>query len=51
MSESLGYFEGTCLDRELAPKDPALGPMGLPHWLGGCTSVRWWSEDLAAAIG
>lgn len=21
----------TCLDRELAPKDPALGPMGLPH--------------------
>lgn len=42
---------GTCLDRELAPKDPALGPIGLPPWLEGCTSVRRWSGDLAAAIG
>lgn len=42
---------GTCLDRELAPNDPALGPIGLPPWLEGCTSVRRWSGDLAAAIG
>lgn len=42
---------GTCLDRELAPKDPAIGPIGLPPWLEGCTSVRRWSGDLAAAIG
>lgn len=43
--------KGTCLDRELAPKDPALGPIGLSAWLGGCTSVRRWSGDFAAAIG
>lgn len=43
--------QGTCLDRELAPNDPALGPMGLPPWLEGCSSVRRWSGDLAAAIG
>lgn len=42
---------GTCLDRELAPKDPELGPMGLPPWLEGWANVIRWSGDLAAAIG
>lgn len=51
LSELIILNQGTCLDRELAPKDPALGPMGLPPWLEGCTSVRRWSGDLAAAIG
>ncbi|PWA30996.1 hypothetical protein CCH79_00010657 [Gambusia affinis] len=44
---SLGIY----LDRELAPKDPALGPIGLPPWLEGCTSVSRCSEDFAAAMG
>lgn len=51
VSECELMSQGTCLDRELAPKDPALGPMGLPPWLEGCTNVRRWSGDLAAAIG
>lgn len=42
---------GTCLDRELAPKDPELGAMGLPPWLEGWANVMRWSGDLAAAIG
>lgn len=50
-SEDIIMSKSTCLDRELAPKDPALGPIGLPPWLEGCTSVRRWSGDLAAAIG
>lgn len=51
LSELIILSMGTCLDRELAPKDPTLGPIGLPPWLEDCTSVRWWSGDLAAAIG
>lgn len=41
----------TCLDRELAPNDPAPGIMGLPLWLEGGMRVRWRSGDLAAVIG
>lgn len=44
-------YAGNYLDRELAPNDPALGPIGLPPWLEGCTSVRRWSGHFAAAMG
>lgn len=30
----------TCLDRELAPNEPAVGIMGLPLWLEGGMRVR-----------
>lgn len=41
----------TCLDRELAPKEPPQGARGLLPWLGGWTRVRRRSGDLAAVIG